>query len=82
MLTIDIINQNKGKYIRFEGFGIIDGLKQNKNKLSFYKIMGISEDGLELKRLNARHNSLLPSHNFNQNFEIIDVKEYKTLSKY
>jgi hypothetical protein len=82
MVTQEIINQNIGKYIRFEGNGIIDGLKQEKNKFRFYKIMGISDEGLELRRLYAKHNSLLPSQYFNQNYEIIDVKEYKTLPKY
>lgn len=82
MLTNEIINANVGKYIRFEGFGIIDGLKQYKNKLSFYKIMGLSDDGLELRRFCARRNSCLPVHNWNQGFEILDEKEYKALPKY
>jgi hypothetical protein len=82
MITEEIINDNINKYIRLGGFGILDGLKQYKNKFSFYKIMGISKDGLELRKLHGRWNSILPFHNWNQDFEIIDSKEYKTLPKY
>ena len=82
MLTNEMINQNIGKYIRFEGFGIMDGLKQSKNKASFYKIVGLSDSGLKLRRFCSRFNSTLPEYNYNQGFEIIDPKEYKTLPKY
>lgn len=82
MITAQIIQDNIGKYIRFGGFGIIDGLREQKNKASFYRIIELKEGGLILRRFCARFNCTLPDCNWNQDFEIIDQKEYKTLPKY
>lgn len=79
MITQQLITDNIGKYIRFEGMGIIDGLKQRKTKYSFYKIIGLDNEGLLLRGYRLKRYSVLPFHNWNQNYQIIDKKEYQTL---
>jgi hypothetical protein len=79
----DNIQQNIGKYIRFEGHGIIDGLKQPKNKFSFYRIVGFDDEkSLVIKRFRAKRSSYLPVYNQAQEFEIIDKKEFLRLPNY
>ncbi len=79
---IDIFANHIGKYIRFGGFGIIDGLVQKKSKAGFYRIMGFSGDSLILRRYRGRIAQGLDSYHWHQAFEIIDSKEFKKLPKY
>jgi len=82
---LEEILKKEGQYIRFEGQGIVDGLKTQALKNSFYKIIGfeqgtnISCGGLKLLGYRSRNYSLLPIHCFKQSFEVITQKEYKTL---
>lgn len=86
--NLQSIIAEKGKYIRFGGQGIIDGLKTGKAKTYFYKIIGFEEGsktscgGLIICGYCARNYSILPIHCFNQSFEVITEKEYKKLPKY
>jgi hypothetical protein len=83
-----LVFSSSGKYIRFGGRGIIDGLKQVKCKRDFYKIIGecagsqTQVNGLEIKGYRAKRHSILPFYCFNQECEIIDSKEFKQLPEY
>jgi len=73
---------SKGKYIRFNGFGLINGLEQTKKKYQFLKILEFKEDELLLKRYCSKKISYLSKHNFNQSCEIISQKEFSKLEKF
>lgn len=81
--SIEEIKANIGNYIRFEGRGIIDGLKQRKSKYSSYLILGTEEDGtLLIKRYRGRGTSALAPYNQDQGFEIIPKEGFKALPEY
>jgi UDP-3-O-acyl-N-acetylglucosamine deacetylase len=80
--SIEEISKNVGNHIVFGGMGILDGLKF-PCKFSAHKIIGLDEKGnLIVKQYRAKYNSILPVHNFNQGFMIIDKKEFKNLPEY
>ena len=81
------IAQKQDKYIRFGGKGILDGLKQRKAKVQYYKILGLRVtdgelDGLRLRAYRARYSTFLPTRNMDQEYELIDKKEFLTLPTY
>jgi hypothetical protein len=80
--NIEFINNSKGKYIRFGGRGIIDGLKRTKVKYSFYKIISADKEKILLKRYRSKNQSYLQNFNFDQEFEIIDKAEFQKLPIY
>ena len=67
-----IADQQKGKWIRLGGKGIIDGLKQKPCKAHFYRILGIDEEGLILRAYRAKKSSRLPERAWDQECEIKD----------
>jgi hypothetical protein len=76
------IEKIKGDFIRFEGMGIMDGLKLSKRKSDFYKIIGADSVSLHLRGYRAKRCSELPFYHWNQKCEIINNKEFKTLPVY
>ena len=82
MINTTTISQHTGQYIRFEGMGCINGLKQPKTKARCYKIIAAEPDRLTLQGYGRRVKSVLPSCNFNQGYEIITQVEFKSLPAY
>ena len=82
MINIENIKQNIGNYIRFGGKGIMDGLKQKKNKDGFYRILEAKNEMLILQRYRKRRRSVFPSSDYDQDYEIITPKEFKLLPIY
>ena len=89
MITEQTILKNIGNYIRLGGNGIMDGLKQPKNKYAFLKIMGLrradvtaEDQAVWIKRYRMKKSWYLPRYHWNQDYEIITPKEYKQLSAY
>ncbi len=87
MINEQEIANNKGNYIRFGGRGIIDGLKMERCKAHFLKIIDVvtqPEDDAHiiLRYYHAKRKSYLPKYNYNQEYEIITEKEFKTLPRY
>jgi hypothetical protein len=88
MLISENVNEifnSQGKYIRFGGQGIIDGLGCQKIKNDFFLIIGEERgsqtqvNGLLIKGYRHKHLSVLPFYCFKQEYEIIDKKEFKSL---
>ena len=82
MITKTEMEKNINRYVRLGGRGILDGLKQKKNKFSFYRIIAVTDDELNLRSYRAKGTCFLHRFNWNQDFEIIDKKEFKALPTY
>lgn len=82
-IDLDLVRNSTGKYIRFQGNGILDGLNLKKNKVSFWKIVGVGEnEEILLKKYRSKLTYLLPKHEQAQKSEIIELDEYKNLPIY
>jgi len=78
----EVTDQDIGKYIRFEGLGILNGLKGEPVKTEIFKIVELREDGLVIRQYRRRKNSLLPVHNFKQGAEIYSKAEFDKMKVY
>lgn len=80
---IESIQGRQGDYIRFGGNGIIDGLKQQPCKFSFYEIKGIDEHkNLLLRKYRGRKLLCIPVYNQDQEYEIITASAFRQLPEY
>jgi len=71
-----------GKYIRFEGNGIISGLSGTATKSRLNRVLGIDDEGsIIVKKYNRKINSRLISFHFNQACEIYTQSEQRKLNK-
>jgi len=82
MINIEDIKQNIGSYIRFGGKGIMDGLKFKRAKTGFYKIVNADDESIKLKAYKAKRGCMLPYWEYDQDYEILNVKEFKLLPVY
>ena len=91
MVTKDLMEKSKGRYIRLGGHGIIDGLRDEPTKIDLYEIgdIRISEhkgercvSGVSIKRHRSRVPLYLPYHRWDQQCEIWTEKERKDLREY
>ena len=87
-ITEEEVLGNVGLFIRFEGHGILDGLRCKKCKIGFYKIIGIDpgnnrySKSIILQQYRARKKRFLPIEKWDQGFEIIGKDEFDTLPIY
>ena len=73
-----LINQSHvGKYARFGGRGILDGLQGTPYKRDLELIVKVTEDFIRVKPFRCHNTCLLPSYNFNQQAEIYTPSEIK-----
>lgn len=82
MIDINDIQTHIGDYIRLGGFGIIDGMGVYKSKADFYKIIRADDERVVMRRYRARNNIYLPQYRYNQRYEIITPKTFKSLPTY
>ena len=82
-ITKEIIEQNIGNYILLGGHGIVNGLADEKNYKAYLKIVRLSVDGDGLRmyaKKYKKHNiGYLPEFEWNQEYIIINKKEYNKL---
>lgn len=78
----EVTQQDAGSYIRFEGRGIIDGLKGEPSKYDCYLVTGVDEEGIHLKGYRRRKGSYLPPCSFNQRAEIYTKDEFQQMPVY
>ena len=66
----EIVRDQAGRWIRFGGFGIMDGMKGNPYKRAFYKIYRVNNIGLVITPYKCKNRKILPFCNWNQECEI------------
>lgn len=77
----DIPSDSVGKYIRFGGNGILDGLRGAPSKHDLYRISRIDTDRVSIQEYRAKIGRYIPSFNFNQECEIYTKKEFAAAPK-
>jgi hypothetical protein len=82
MININDVSQNIGNYIRFGGKGTLDGLKLKQTKYGFYKIISANKDRIEIKGYKRRYKSFLFAVDYDQEYEILNSKQFKLLPLY
>ena len=85
-ITKEVIEQNIGNYILLGGHGIVDGLKRVNNYKEYLKIIKLEHDDdgdleMYVKPYHSQHSKYLPEFEWDQEFIVINNKEYNALKK-
>ena len=83
-ITKELIEQNIGNYILLGGHGLIDGLKGANSYKEYLKIIKLEHDDdgdleMYIKQYHKKNFKYLPEFEWNQEYIIINKKEYNKL---
>jgi hypothetical protein len=83
-ITKELIEQNIGNYILLGGHGLIDGLKGANSYKEYLKIIKLEHDDdgdleMYIKQYHNKNFKYLPEFEWNQEYIIINKKEYNKL---
>lgn len=88
-VTKKMIEENVGKYIRFEGYGLIEDFEGTPYRQDCYENIGYKEDVdgiyicrmLILRKYGGKKTMMLPEISWNQKVEIYDDEERRKMDK-
>ena len=81
-IDADFFRNYIGRWLRFGGYGILDGLKNKPVKVELYKLIKVQSDCLVLRGYKRHRHSILPNHKYNQTCQVITTQEFKNLSTF